>query len=82
MAVQLIRNHRGRVYLEHSRTDRNMRETVEDVSACSPMALSRVLGLRDKMLTTGRPVESCLTLSSDETRYVVRQESLSGRNGI
>lgn len=59
-----------------------MRETVEAVSACSPMALSRVLGLRDKMRTTGRPVESCLIFSSEETKYVVRQESLRGRNGM
>lgn len=63
-------------------TERNMRETVEAVSACSPIALSRELGLRDRMRTTGRPVESCLIFSSDETRYVVRQESLRGRNGI
>ena len=59
-----------------------MRETVEAVSACSPMALSGVLGLRDRMRTTGRPVESCLIFKSDETRYIVRQESLRGRNGM
>lgn len=59
-----------------------MREIVEAVSACSPMALSRALGLRDKIRTTGRPVESCLIFSSEETRYAVRQESLRGRNGM
>ena len=59
-----------------------MRETVDAVPACSPMAVSRVHGLRDKMQTTGRPVESCLIFSSEETRYVVRQESLRGMNGI
>ena len=55
---------------------------MEAVSVCSPIVLSRVLGFRDKMRTTGRLVVSCLIFSSDETRYVVKQESLRGRNGI
>ena len=49
-------------------TDKNMSETVEPVSACSPTNFNRREGSFDKIRTTGCPVFSCRSRESEEVR--------------
>lgn len=45
-----------------------MRETVDPVSACSPIDLSRLEGILERILTTGMPVVSWRSKFKDEMR--------------
>jgi hypothetical protein len=62
-------------------TERNINDIVEPVSACSPTDLSRRVGSRDRIRTTGVPDLSWRNRDNDEVRKCRRDESRSGRKG-
>jgi len=57
--------HMGKVW---ELTSRNRRETVEPVSDCSPIAVTRFSGSRESIRTTGFPVVSCRRSDSELMR--------------
>jgi len=61
--------------------ERNINDTVEPVSACSPTDLRRHFGSRDKIRTTGVPDWSWRNRDNDEVRKCRRDDSRSGRKG-
>lgn len=50
------------------RTDRNIMEMMDPVSACSPTDLTRLPGNLERIRTTGVPVVSCRSLINEEVR--------------
>ena len=67
--------------MPESLTSRNKRETTDPVSDCSPTDFSCLEGVRDKMRTTGAPVDSCRNDVSDEMRWCIRIDRRRGRKG-
>lgn len=63
-------------------TNRNMSDTVEPVSDCSPTDLNLRVGIRERMRTIGPPSPSWRIRDSDAVRKIINEDSRRGRNGI